>query len=72
MEAAEMLSVSPRAVRAWIADGRIKVTKLGRRVVIAVEELQRIATEGLPAKEQQSDEPKDYHELIPKGPYDLE
>ena len=47
-EAAVKLSLSPWTIRAHVRRGTIKVTRCGRRVLIAKAELERIAAEGLP------------------------
>ena len=41
-EAAASLSIAARTIRAWVACGRIRCVRLGRRVVIPVSELQRL------------------------------
>jgi excisionase family DNA binding protein len=48
-EAGKRLSISPWTVRAHIWQGKIRPVRLGRRVLIARRELERIATEGLPS-----------------------
>lgn len=41
--------VSPWTLRRHITDGTIKATRLGRRVFVRTEEVERIRTEGLPS-----------------------
>jgi excisionase family DNA binding protein len=45
-EAARILSISPFTIRNYIRDGELKVSHLGRRVVIPVSELQRLLERG--------------------------
>jgi excisionase family DNA binding protein len=46
-EAARVLSVSVHTIRRHIQKGGITATRIGRRVVIAVAELERLADQGL-------------------------
>ena len=41
--------ISPWTLRKHIAFGNVKVTRIGRRVFLAVEEIERIRQEGLPS-----------------------
>ncbi len=41
-EAASLVSVATRTMRAWIASGRVRAVHLGRRVVVPVAELERL------------------------------
>jgi excisionase family DNA binding protein len=45
-EAARILSISPFTVRNYVRDGVLKVSHLGRRVVIPVTELQKLLERG--------------------------
>lgn len=45
-EAAGLLGISPWTVRSYIRAGRIRPVRLGRRVLIHEDELQRIVAEG--------------------------
>jgi excisionase family DNA binding protein len=45
-EAAQMTSLSQFTVREQIKKGRLRATKIGRRVVIPVAELERFVNEG--------------------------
>ena len=48
--AARMLgSISPWTLRKHIAQGTVKATRLGRRVFVPGEEIERIRTQGLPS-----------------------
>jgi excisionase family DNA binding protein len=44
--AAEMLSLSPWTVRAYIRSGKIRAVRIGRRVLLESEELRRLVNEG--------------------------
>lgn len=48
-EAGSVLGVSPWSLRRHIADGRISPTRIGRRVLLTSEALDRIAKQGLPS-----------------------
>jgi len=45
-EGAEMTSLSPWTLRAWIKQGKLQATRLGRRVVLTPEALRRLVEEG--------------------------
>ncbi len=47
--ARELGSISPWTLRKHITQGTIKVTRLGRRVILRGEEIERIRQEGLPS-----------------------
>jgi excisionase family DNA binding protein len=42
VEAAELLRISPWTVRSYIRDGKLKPVRLGRRVLLREEELERL------------------------------
>lgn len=44
-EAAGLLGISKWTVRAYIRDGRLKAVRLGRRVLLSEEELERLVAE---------------------------
>jgi excisionase family DNA binding protein len=44
--AANAISVSPWTIRKWISTGRLAATRLGRRVCVTPEALQRLVDEG--------------------------
>jgi excisionase family DNA binding protein len=44
--AAELLSVSPWTIRAYIRNGKINAVRIGRRVLLENEELQRLINDG--------------------------
>ena len=44
-KAAEFLSISPFTVRAYLRDGKLKPTRIGRRVLLRQEELERFVME---------------------------
>lgn len=46
-ELADYLKVSPQTVRAWIRSGQVKAVKLGRAWRVPVDEVRRVATEGV-------------------------
>ena len=46
-EAAALLSVAPMTLRKWSAQGRLPIVKLGRAVRVRLEDIQRIAQEGI-------------------------
>lgn len=49
-DAADLLgAVSPWTLRKHIANGTIRVTRIGRRVLLPAEEVERIRQEGLPS-----------------------
>jgi excisionase family DNA binding protein len=45
-EAAGLLGISPWTVRAYIRDGKLRPVRLGRRVLLAEEELERLVSLG--------------------------
>ena len=45
----KMLHMPPWTLRAQIAAGNVKVTRLGTRIMIPRAELERVAREGLPS-----------------------
>ena len=45
-EAASKLKVSPLTLRAWIYEGKLESVKLGRRVLLTEQELQRFIERG--------------------------
>ena len=44
--AADALSVSPWTIRAYVRSGKIRAVRIGRRVLIEGEELQRLINDG--------------------------
>ncbi|MBB4071723.1 helix-turn-helix domain-containing protein [Canibacter oris] len=46
MQAAEMLSVSPKTLRKLIYAGKLHAVKIGSRYVIKASEIERLANEG--------------------------
>jgi len=50
IEAAKMLGISPATVRQYVARGRLRAVRVGRRVLLPVEVLERVMVEGLSAK----------------------
>jgi excisionase family DNA binding protein len=44
--AARLLGISPWTVRRYIATKKIRIVRIGRRVLLAQQELQRIVNEG--------------------------
>ena len=49
-EAATLLGgISVRTIRRYISRGNIRVTRIGRRVLVTSEEIERIRREGLPS-----------------------
>ena len=47
-EAARLLSISSYTIRAYIRTGRIRALKCGTRVIVPMEEIRRVAREGIP------------------------
>jgi excisionase family DNA binding protein len=45
ISAARLLSISPWTVRSYIHNGKLKPVRLGRRVLLGEDELQRLITE---------------------------
>ncbi len=41
-EAGDLLGISPWTVRSYIADGKLAVVRIGRRILLEEEELQRL------------------------------
>lgn len=48
-DAARLLSISPWTLRKWIANGGVPVTRIGRRVLLLAESLDRLQRQGLPS-----------------------
>jgi excisionase family DNA binding protein len=44
-EAAGLLAISPWTVRSYIRDGKLRPVRLGRRVLLAEDELERLVAE---------------------------
>ena len=44
--AARLLSISPWTVRSYIHDGKLKAVRIGRRVLLCEDELERLITRG--------------------------
>lgn len=44
--AARLLSISPWTVRSYIHDGKLKPVRIGRRVLLAEDELERLIAQG--------------------------
>ncbi len=44
--AAKAISVSPWTIRKWISQGKLPATRLGRRVCVTPEALQKLVNEG--------------------------
>jgi excisionase family DNA binding protein len=61
VEAAELLRISPWTVRSYIRDGKLKPVRLGRRVLLAEDELERLVAEG---QEQAGRDPQENCERI--------
>jgi excisionase family DNA binding protein len=49
-EAAELIAVSPWTIRAWIKQGKLVATRLGRRVCITPEALKEFVRDGTSSK----------------------
>ncbi len=49
-KAAALTDTSPYTWRAWIRDGKVHATRLGRRVVIPMAEVRRVVREGISAR----------------------
>ena len=47
--AARQLAISPWTLRKHVTAGNVKVTRIGRRVFLATEEVERIRRDGLPS-----------------------
>ena len=48
-EAAKMLGVSAATVRQYVARGRLRAVRVGRRVLVPMEVLEQVIVEGVPA-----------------------
>jgi excisionase family DNA binding protein len=46
-EAAGLLGISPWTVRAYVREGKLKPVRLGRRVLLPEEELERLVAESV-------------------------
>lgn len=46
-EAAKMLGVSPFTIRNYIASGRLRAVRVGRRVLVPMEVLEKVMVEGV-------------------------
>lgn len=46
VEAAEVLRISPWTVRSYIHDGKLNPVRIGRRVLLSEDELERLIAEG--------------------------
>jgi len=60
--AADLLSISPRTVRSYTSTGKLKPVRLGRRVLLAEAELERLIAE---SQEQGGQSPLDRTERMP-------
>lgn len=49
-EAGRLLSLSPHTIRAYIRKSKLRAVRVGRRVLVPVAELERLAREGVPAQ----------------------
>jgi excisionase family DNA binding protein len=54
-QAADLLSLSPWTLRRWIAEGKLKAVRLGRRVMLRSAELERLVEQGLKPKPEARD-----------------
>jgi excisionase family DNA binding protein len=45
-EAAQLLGISPWTVRGYIRDGKLQPVRLGRRVLLSEQELERLVSDG--------------------------
>jgi excisionase family DNA binding protein len=50
--------ISPSTVRAWLSQGRLNRTKLGRRTMVSESELERLVREGQRRQEGDSRRPR--------------
>jgi excisionase family DNA binding protein len=50
-ESAESIGVSPWTIRAWIKQGKLAATRLGRRVCVTPEALAKFVREGTQTRE---------------------
>ena len=46
-QAASVIGLSAWTIRAWIAQGRLRSLKLGKRRMVPAEEVERVTSEGL-------------------------
>jgi excisionase family DNA binding protein len=53
VEAAELLRISPWTVRSFVRSGKLKPVRLGRRVLLAEDELERLIAQGQKPQEAQ-------------------
>lgn len=51
VEAAQLLGISPWTLRSYIRLGRIRPVRIGRRVLLREEDLERFITETVPSQE---------------------
>ena len=51
-QAAGLLSCSPDAIRKWIFQGRLRAVKVGKLTRLRQEDIERVASEGLPVRSQ--------------------
>ncbi len=49
-EAARLTSLSPHTIRWYARTGRIRSVRCGRRIIIPLAELERLAREGVPTQ----------------------
>jgi excisionase family DNA binding protein len=54
-QAAQVLGISPWTVRSYIRVGKLKPVRLGRRVLLAEDELERLVAEGQEPREAQAE-----------------
>ena len=65
-EAERLVPFSAHTLREWERQGRLKATRCGRRVIISMDEIRRIATEGIgPVKA--ADLPEGTKESLARG-----
>jgi len=57
-EAAGLLGISPWTVRSYVKTGKLKPVRLGRRVLLAEDELERLVAEGQEPLEAQPEKGK--------------
>ena len=51
-KAAALTDISSYTWRAWIRDGKVRATRLGRRVVIPMDEVRRVVRDGIASRPQ--------------------
>ena len=51
-QASELLACSPAAIRKWIFQGRLRAVKVGRLTRLRQEDIERVASKGLPDRNQ--------------------